>query len=127
MRRIQSLIAILAVIFSFLPTLISLPAFGEDALKKDIVKPVFLKEKLKVDGKLDEAVWQTKPVSGKFPTFDPIFGETLPFKTDVWFAYDKKNLYFAFTCHDPEPAKIKTLLSFAFPGRKYSGKHSKVD
>ena len=32
-------------------------------------------------------------------------------KTEVWAAYDSRNLYFAFRCTDPEPGKIKTSVT----------------
>jgi hypothetical protein len=111
MKKKQTLIIGSVVFFFLLAMMIPPPVYGENAGAAPVIKPVKVEKKPNLDGKLDEAVWQTKPISGYFPTFSPIFGEKLPFKTDVWFAYDNKHLYFAFRCHDPEPGKIKTSIT----------------
>jgi len=66
----------------------------------------------KIDGNLDDEIWQQiQPLSKDFIAFEPIYGEVLLQKTVVRIAYDNKNLYFAFYCHDPEPDKIKTSIT----------------
>ena len=66
---------------------------------------------VKIDGQLNEEVWSRAPIRRQWITFNPAYGEKLDFPTDVWLAYDGGNLYFAFRCHDPEPARIKTSLA----------------
>ena len=66
---------------------------------------------IKVDGQLTEPVWERAPISQQWITFNPLYGEKLDFPTDIWLAYDRQNIYFAFRCHDPEPARIKTSLT----------------
>lgn len=66
---------------------------------------------LKVDGNLDEEIWQKPAVETKFDIYNPKYGDILPYKTAVWMSYDKKNLYFAMKCYDPEPNKIKTSVT----------------
>lgn len=68
-------------------------------------------EKIKIDGQLDEKIWQTPPIRKKFITTTPLYGYELPYDTLVWVAYDKENLYFAFRCVDTEPDKIKTAIT----------------
>ncbi len=68
-------------------------------------------EKVKIDGQLTEPVWTLPPISPQWITFNPVYGEKLDFATDIWTAYDQSSLYFAFRCHDPEPARIKTSLA----------------
>lgn len=63
-----------------------------------------------IDGQLTDDVWQSEPLAREFITYDPMYGETLPVQTLIWTAYDKKNLYFAFRCLDPEAGKIKTSI-----------------
>ncbi len=111
MKKNRSLLIGSTVFFILLAMMISPLVYGETTGETPAVKPVKVEKKVNLDGKLDEAVWQTQPVSGYFPTYSPIFGEKLPFQTDVWFAYDNKNLYFAFRCQDNEPGKIKTSLA----------------
>ena len=65
---------------------------------------------LKIDGRIDEAVWKSTPVADKFLTSD----ESSPHgrSTLVNIFSDKRNLYVAFRCHDDQPdlvTAIKTL------------------
>ncbi len=65
-----------------------------------------------IDGVLDDAAWQSPPQKlGTWITYNPLFGDQLAQKTEVWVAYDRRYLYFAFRCLDPEPGKIKTSVS----------------
>src|SRR5213594_730231 len=66
----------------------------------------------KIDGILDDEAWQQTPlVLGDWISYNPLYGEKLIFQTEVRLVYDDKNLYFAFHCFDPEPAKIRTTIS----------------
>ncbi len=63
--------------------------------------------KIKIDGALDEEAW-------KEATVIPLLYEWLPgdnieplVKTECLVTYDHSNLYVAFRCYDPEPAKIR--------------------
>jgi hypothetical protein len=84
---------------------------GADAGKPEILKAVRAQAKPNIDGVLDENVWKTAPIKKTFITTTPSYGYELPMDTLVWIAYDKKNLYFAFRCLDPEPDKIKTSIT----------------
>lgn len=64
-----------------------------------------------IDGNLDDPAWSAARVpAGTFKTYNPTYGDDLPQATDVFFAYDAKNFYAAFHCHDTEPGKIKATL-----------------
>lgn len=76
-----------------------------------VLHPPRLQVKPKIDGILDEAIWQTPPLKKDFISYNPLYGEKLSYETLVWMAYDSKNLYFAFRCYDPEPQQIKTSLT----------------
>jgi hypothetical protein len=91
---------------------IRLPLRGE-SLPNDpgILNPPFSGSSPKIDGNLDDEIWQNPPLREDFITYNPAYGEVLPQKTEVWMAYDKKNLYFAFKCYDSEPEKIKTSIT----------------
>lgn len=73
--------------------------------------PARVSVKPNIDGILDEKAWKSPPLEVDFITYKPRFGETLPFKTSVWLAYDNRNLYFAFLCYDPEPQKIRSVIT----------------
>jgi hypothetical protein len=65
-----------------------------------------------IDGRLDDQAWKSAPLPlGEWITYNPSYGEKLAQKTEVWVAYDDKNLYFAFRCRDPEPDKVRANLS----------------
>ena len=76
-----------------------------------ILNPLFAESSPTIDGNLDDEIWQNPPLHENFITYAPAYGEVLPQKTEVWMAYDKKNLYFAFKCYDSEPEKIKTSIT----------------
>jgi hypothetical protein len=68
-------------------------------------------EPIIIDGNLDEAIWKLPPLKKIFITMAPTVGKKLGEKTEVWAAYDNKNLYFAFRCYDTQPDKIKTSVA----------------
>ena len=66
----------------------------------------------KIDGILDDEVWDDDPLStGDWISYNPLYGTTVPQKTQVRIAYDDRYIYFAFKCLDSEPAKIRTTIS----------------
>jgi len=86
------------------------PSSKSNEIEKAIF-PTFASKPPKIDGVLDDEVWQNPPLDVEFITYRPRYGETFPQKTFVWTAYDDKNLYFAFYCFDQEPEKIKTSIT----------------
>jgi hypothetical protein len=62
----------------------------------------------KIDGVLDDPVWQLAPKWSDFKTIKPDYGKAVSEKTDVYVAYDREHLYVAFNCLDGNPAGIKT-------------------
>lgn len=87
------------------------PQFAEkEEWKQKTVKAVRLTEKVILDGKLDEKVWQGESISG-FTQSDPDDGKPPTEKTEVWLAYDDNAIYVAARMHDSEPDKIISLLS----------------
>jgi cellulose/xylan binding protein with CBM9 domain/uncharacterized protein DUF5916 len=63
---------------------------------------------VRVDGVLDDAVWQEGATIGELLQADPHPGEPSTESTDVWVAYDSETLYVAIHCLDSEP---KTILA----------------
>ncbi|WP_164016564.1 carbohydrate binding family 9 domain-containing protein [Pyxidicoccus trucidator] len=69
-------------------------------------KATFTAEPITIDGKPDEAVWQTATeVSGWYLTRIN-YGKPAPDDTKVRILYDKHNLYVLFHCLDKDPSKI---------------------
>ncbi|MDQ1353896.1 MAG: hypothetical protein QG657_4205 [Acidobacteriota bacterium] len=77
----------------------------------NLIQAVKTKVKPKIDGVLDDPIWQTPALKKAFISYEPRYGDELSMDTLVWVANDSKNLYFAFKCADPEPDKIKTSLT----------------
>jgi len=74
--------------------------------------PVLVAQPPRIDGVLDEPVWQSPPlVNGPFISNYPVYGNPLPLKTEVWVAYDADNIYFAFHCRDDQPGKLKASMT----------------
>lgn len=65
----------------------------------------------KIDGVLDDPVWQQAPRFGGFTQRTPDEGEPATDSTSVQFAYDDEALYAAIMCYDHEPEKIVARLS----------------
>jgi hypothetical protein len=66
-------------------------------------------EKLKLDGKLDEATWQAAEVGGNFWQKSPYYAENADPKTEIRLAYDDKFLYVGAICYQTEPVTIFSL------------------
>jgi len=94
----------------FLLALISLQIAAQE---KKTLKAVRVTETPKIDGVLDEAVWQTLQPYNEFFKYEPTNeGEVDPrYQTEVKMAYDDKNVYVGATMYDPEPDKILSQFS----------------
>ena len=66
------------------------------------VRAVRLAEPLNVDGVLDEAAYETRPIGGFLQTL-PLEGEPATERTDAWVFYDDDNIYLVCRCWDSAP------------------------
>lgn len=82
----------------------SLCCFGQR--KKLTTK--FITDKIEIDGKINEAVWQNAAIAGDFITFEPDNGKPIPEnkKTEVRVLYDNDAIYIAAVMNDENPEKI---------------------
>lgn len=64
-----------------------------------------------IDGRDDEAVWHTAPVTRDFLEFTPNEGKRPRFETSFRVAYDDRNLYVFVRAFDPHPDSIMTALT----------------
>lgn len=78
-----------------------------DVARKSI-KAVRIDEAPKIDGILDDAVWQNAPVATDFVERNPNNGKPQPeaYKTTVKILYDDTGIYFGAQINSPEPSKI---------------------
>lgn len=60
----------------------------------------------KIDGTLDDPVWQSAKAVADFRQQEPNEGETATEKTEVRIVYTRHAVYFGIHCYDSEPGKI---------------------
>lgn len=72
-----------------------------------------LQESPKIDGKLDDAVWQNAAIATNFVERQPQNGKRIPdsLATTVRIAYDDLGIYFGAEMLDPDPSKIRRELT----------------
>jgi len=63
-------------------------------------------EKISIDGKLVEAVWQTAPFIANFTQRDLNFGQPASERTKVALLYDKNNIYVGVWCYQRQMEKV---------------------
>ena len=73
---------------------------------KKIINAVRINAGPVVDGSGDDGVWKSIPGDSSFLQLDPEPGKSPAFCTTVKVAYTQDDIYFLFTCYDPEPDKI---------------------
>jgi len=61
---------------------------------------------IKIDGELDEKIWDMANFSDAFQQREPGDGDAPTERTEIGCLYDKNNLYLGVKCYDSEPNKI---------------------
>ncbi len=97
---------VLVVLFLF-PFVVS--AHDSEPNPQKVVQALRADEQIKIDGILDEQVWQGTGYS-EFVQSDPIDGAQPTEKTTVWVAYDNRSLYVAARLYDSQPESIVSRL-----------------
>ena len=69
------------------------------------VRAVRVTEPIKIDGKLDDAVYAAIPPITTFIQQDPHEGEPATEKTEAWILFDDDNLYVSARCWDSHPER----------------------
>ena len=64
-----------------------------------------------LDGRDDDAVWQTAPLIDGFRQFAPAEDAASAFRTTTRVVYDERNMYVFVRAYDPRPDSIVSLLS----------------
>ncbi|NIM59849.1 MAG: hypothetical protein GTO16_13055 [Candidatus Aminicenantes bacterium] len=104
---------ILRIVFIFLLFTIlaksSHPFFNQEEIKEAIASKI--DESIKVDGFLDESVWERAPEISDFIQFEPERGKPASLKTTVKILYDENFIYFGFLCYDPRPGRIAARMT----------------
>lgn len=89
--------------------LLSVCLFGQ----KKTLQTQFTAEKITIDGKFDEPIWQQAAVASDFRMLNPDNGKSIPQerRTEVKIIYNNEALYIAATLFDDEPTKILKELT----------------
>ena len=61
---------------------------------------------IRIDGRLDEAIWQGTPAAADFVQAEPFEGLPATERTEVWIAFDPDNLYIAARLYDSGAAPV---------------------
>ena len=76
----------------------------QEALRS--TKAVRVEQAPKLDGTLDDPVWQKATPIGNFLQREPFEGQAPTEKTEVRIIYTKREIYFGITCFDSDPKRI---------------------
>jgi hypothetical protein len=96
----------------FPAALLTLAVTGAPASPPPAATAVATTEKIRLDGRLEEAAWSTAPLVGAFVQRVPHEGEPPTEATEVRVLYDHDALYIGIVCHDREPqAVVSTRLA----------------
>jgi uncharacterized protein DUF5916 len=77
-----------------------------DAAGRATVRAVRLTTPLKIDGALDEPLYSTVAPISDFIQQEPHEGEPATEKTEMWLAFDDRNVYVSFRCWESEPGQM---------------------
>ena len=70
------------------------------------IRAVRLNEPLRVDGRLDEAIYGSVPPMSDFVQMEPNAGSPATEKTEVWILFDEVNVYVTFRCWESHPERM---------------------
>ena len=93
-----------------LVSLCSIAAAGQAPARPTTVPPTIhatrLTTPLQIDGKLDEPFYTTTPPVSNFMQAEPKPGQPATERTEVWIAFDDKNVYVTFRNWESEPQRL---------------------
>jgi hypothetical protein len=85
---------------------LGLAALAASPLAAAEIKAVRVAQGPKIDGALDDPIWQSAVPITEFHMFEPTAGAAPTEKTELRILYDDANLYLGVMCFDSEPGKI---------------------
>ena len=107
-KRMSKLIAVLLLSIAYPTFLYAHP----EGIGAHVVEAYRIEgEPPRIDGILDDAVWQQATARSGFVQLEPARGTPATDDTEFRIAYDVHNLYVAFRCYDAEPTKIVNRMT----------------
>src|SRR5688500_16524060 len=79
---------------------------SRDADRRTTVRAVRLDEPLRIDGRLDEAVYETVLAMTDFVQQDPVENAPATEKTEVWVFFDRDHVYVVGLCWESQPERM---------------------
>ena len=79
---------------------------ARDPSGRTTVRPARITSALRIDGTLDEAIYESIPAISDFVQNDPVEGAPSTEKTEVWIFFDGDNVYVTARCWDSEPGRL---------------------
>src|SRR2546425_3081718 len=79
---------------------------SRDARGRTTVRAVRLEAPMKIDGKLDESVYESVASMSDFIQQDPVENAAATEKTEVWVFYDRDNVYIMGRCWESHPERM---------------------
>lgn len=94
----------------FLLILLSMDSWSQLTDKKKI-ETIRISTPPKIDGLLDEAIWESIPIATDFVQLNPYNGKAASLSSEVKFMFDDNAIYVGANLFDPNPDSIFTELS----------------
>ena len=101
-------VCIVGMIATAMPAAAQTPAERRNAPLN--ATPMQPSEKIVIDGKLDEVIWQRIQPMSEFYEYRPRDAVAAKYATEARIAYDKQALYVGLTAHDPDIGKLNAPL-----------------
>lgn len=92
----------------FVISLCAVVAFGQT--DEGTIRPVKVDKPLKIDGLLNDAVWQTIEPITEFIQWEPDNGKPVSESTEVRVCYDSHYLYFGIRCYFKDPRQLRARV-----------------
>jgi len=88
------------------PAPVAPDVISRDASGRATIRPVPLPAPMRLDGRLDEAVYSTVPAITNFIQVEPQGGAQATEQTEVWLLYDREAIYVSVRCWDSDPPRM---------------------
>jgi hypothetical protein len=92
-------------------SLLALASFAQENEDNYTIKIPEFDESPKIDGSLENSIWEKSAVLNTFTQYEPQEGAAPSEKTVVYVGYNRKNLYIAVRCYDSNPKGIRACLT----------------
>ena len=79
---------------------------ARDGQGRATIRAVALASPLDIDGRLDEAIYESVPAISGFTQIEPVAGAPASERTEVWLAYDGEAVYVSLRLWESDPSRV---------------------